>query len=95
MSATHDRLLRQLEQYSPQQIPCRGADADRWITGSPADMWHAAEACQSCPARVACASYAVDANEPAGVWGGTTPKARAGLARQKRRSEITAKEAAA
>lgn len=89
----HDRLLARLEQYSPQQIPCRGADGDRWITGTPADMWHAAEACQSCPARTACASYAVDANEPAGVWGGTTPKERASRARQRRRSEITKQEA--
>ena len=89
----HDRLLRQLEQYSPRAIPCRGADGDRWITGTPADMWFAAEACQACPARVACASYAVEAEELAGVWGGTTPTERAGLARQRRRSEITAKEA--
>lgn len=31
--------------------------------------------------------------EPAGVWGGTTPTERAGLARQRRRSEITRREA--
>ncbi|WP_186304473.1 WhiB family transcriptional regulator [Kocuria palustris] len=95
MSATHDRLLATLEQYHPTQIPCRGPDGDRWITGAPADIWYAQAHCEKCPARVACASYAVDAEEPAGVWGGTTPKARAGLARQRRRSEITAKEAAA
>lgn len=95
MSAAHDRLLQKLEQYSPRAIPCRGADGDRWITGAPADTWHAQARCEKCPARVACASYAVDAEEPAGVWGGTTPKGRAGLARQRRRSEITAKEAAA
>lgn len=95
MSAAHDRLLRALEQYSPQQVPCRGADGDRWITGTAADMWFAAAACQSCPARTACASYAIEAEEPAGVWGGTTPKERASLARQRRRAELTQKEAAA
>lgn len=93
MSGAHDRLLQKLEQYSPQQIPCRGADGDRWITGTPKDLWFAAEACQSCPARTACASYAVEAEEPAGVWGGLTPKERAGLARQRRRSELTKREA--
>lgn len=90
----HDKLLATLQQHSPRQIPCRGDDGDRWISGTPRDTWAAAEACGHCPARIACASYAVDAEEPAGVWGGTTPTERAGLARQRRRSELTAKEAA-
>lgn len=90
----HDKLLATLEHYSPHQIPCRGDEGDRWISGTPRDQWFAADACQPCPARTACASYAVDANEPAGVWGGTTPKERAGLARQRRRSELTTQEAA-
>lgn len=91
----HDRLLATLEQHSPREIPCRGADGNRWITGTPKDNWYAQAHCEKCPARIACASYAVDANEPAGVWGGTTPTERAGLARQRRRSEITRQEAAA
>ncbi|MEW1976949.1 WhiB family transcriptional regulator [Kocuria palustris] len=93
MSATHDRLLATLSEHSPRAIPCRGPDGNRWITGTPRDQWFAAEACQSCPARTACASYAVDAEEVAGVWGGTTPTERAGLARQRRRSELTQREA--
>ena len=92
MSA-HDRLLRTLAEHSPRAIPCRGPDGNRWISGTPKDNWHAQAHCEKCPARIACASYAVDANEPAGVWGGTTPKERAGLARQRRRSEITQREA--
>lgn len=83
----HDQLLQKLEQYDPRQIPCRGDDGDRWISGTPRDQWHAADACQSCPARIACASYAVEAEEPAGVWGGTTPTERASLARQKKLSD--------
>nr|WP_277424633.1 WhiB family transcriptional regulator [Kocuria palustris] len=87
--------MRTLAEYSPRAIPCRGPDGDRWISGTAADMWHAAEACRSCPARIACATYAVDAREPAGVWGGLTPKERASLTTQRRRAELTKKEAVA
>ncbi|WP_158609514.1 WhiB family transcriptional regulator [Kocuria soli] len=98
MSGGHDRLLRKLEEIqrqAPQAIPCRSSNSTAWITGTPQDTWYAQARCQSCPARIACATYAVDAREPAGVWGGLTPKERASLTTQRRRAELTKKEAAA
>jgi WhiB family redox-sensing transcriptional regulator len=39
----------------------------------------AVRACWRCPARAACADYAVAADEPAGVWGGLLPDERVAL----------------
>ena len=37
--------------------------------------------CESCPVLVPCRRYAVDAQEPHGIWGGTTPEERVELRR--------------
>jgi WhiB family redox-sensing transcriptional regulator len=41
----------------------------------------AKQICESCPVLLPCRRYAVDAQEPHGIWGGTTPEER-GLLRR-------------
>ena len=41
----------------------------------------AKQVCESCPVLVPCRRYAVDAQEPHGIWGGTTPEERVELLR--------------
>lgn len=36
----------------------------------------AKQLCKQCPIRLQCLSYAIQANESWGIWGGTTPKER-------------------
>lgn len=58
--------------------PCTVADrySDEWH-GSRAQQARAAASCLDCPAMVECATYARIADEPDGVWGGTTQHERA------------------
>lgn len=80
MTTAHDKLLARLaeiQHFHPHAIACRGAEGHMWITDKPLDMLAAAEACQWCPAKSACGGYALAAEEPAGIWGGMTPKHRA------------------
>jgi WhiB family redox-sensing transcriptional regulator len=35
--------------------------------------------CSTCPVRVQCLNYAIEANEEYGIWGGMTTKERRGL----------------
>ncbi len=42
-------------------------------------MNRAKAVCRACPVRRECLDWAVEANERAGVWGGTTPDERAQL----------------
>lgn len=80
MTTPHDRLLARLEEIqrtSPHAIPCRGTGGERWISDKYPELLAAAEACGTCPAKAACGGYALHADEPAGVWGGLTPKQRA------------------
>lgn len=64
-------------------VPCRTSDAEAWwpdrseVDRLPARM--ALDACGVCDARAACLAYAVAAQEPAGIWGGTTPADRSRL----------------
>jgi WhiB family redox-sensing transcriptional regulator len=39
----------------------------------------AKEICQNCPERVSCLTYAVNTDQPMGIWGGMTPKERKSL----------------
>lgn len=69
----HKQLLEALATYSPTEIPCRASSRPQdWISESSADQTRAAEACLSCPVLGQCATYAISAEEPAGVWGGHT-----------------------
>jgi WhiB family redox-sensing transcriptional regulator len=40
--------------------------------------------CQTCPVRDECLAYAIDNNEPEGVWGGTDPIDRVAIRKARR-----------
>ncbi len=42
--------------------------------------------CARCPVQVECLEYALDNNEPYGVWGGMTPEERKRAAAQRRKA---------
>lgn len=85
MTTAHNRLLKQLEEiqhFDRHAIPCRGPGGEKWISDKYPELLAAAEACGTCPAKAACGGYALHAEEPAGVWGGLTPKQRADRTRK-------------
>lgn len=57
------------------RVPCQLAPS-RWWSTVPGATEAAADACFDCPIMGLCASYALTAREPDGVWGGLTPAAR-------------------
>ena len=63
-------------------------------TGIAADEIEGAKAvCESCPVREACLQFALETNQEAGIWGGTTEDERrrlrrAWLAARRRQSEV-------
>ena len=67
-------------------------DAQKWVGALCSDerydpdLWfehhteqEAKEVCKACPLLLMCAQYAVEANEPFGVWGGLSPTDRRAL----------------
>lgn len=56
--------------------PCAGPARNDWH-GSRKQQQRAALACLDCPILAACKTYALKADEPDGVWGGTTQHQRA------------------
>ncbi len=63
---------------------CKGADPGLWFPRRGGSMDKAKAVCRACPARVPCLNWAVQADERAGVWGGTVPDERARLRRNRR-----------
>lgn len=61
-------------------VPCREGDPESWwpdkknTDAAPTRI--AVHGCWRCPAREACAAYAVAADEREGVWGGMLPDER-------------------
>lgn len=74
----HTRLMVEIEQHEDNglRIPCRGPEGTLWLATNRTHQERAAETCTWCPARDACRAYALRWEEPAGVWGGMTTKAR-------------------
>ena len=67
---------------------CKGADPGvRFpsVNGWPAvkAVGRAKAVCATCPARVGCLEWALEAGETEGVWGGTTPEERAAIRRRR------------
>ena len=58
---------------------CKGQDPAPWFPGRGGSVNQAKAVCWACPVRLECLDWAVEANERAGVWGGTTPDERAQL----------------
>jgi len=55
---------------------CRGAEADAFFPMTRDATQQALVICASCPVRVECLDYALEARERFGVWGGKTEKQR-------------------
>jgi WhiB family redox-sensing transcriptional regulator len=76
-----------------ERAECRGYDPDLFFpvaqfkAGRPlspivrAQVRQAKEMCAICPVRAECLQYALDENEPDGIWGGLTPDERRPLRR--------------
>src|SRR6266536_3619670 len=81
----HDLLFRPDEPGAPSReaVPCRSGRLHRnsWSPQTyEIDDARAAELCRGCPLRAACLEFAL--REPQeGIWGGTSPQARAAARR--------------
>ena len=69
---------------------CRSTDPDLFFpvgtTGSAVDhIASAKEVCRSCPVQEPCLEFAVETNQDAGVWGGTTEDERRQIRRRRAR----------
>lgn len=59
---------------------CAQADPEAWFALGVVQA-QAKRLCQGCPVIEECLEYALTANEPWGVWGGTTARERKGMRR--------------
>jgi WhiB family redox-sensing transcriptional regulator len=60
---------------------CKGQDPGLWFPRPGGSMDGAKAVCRACPAQAQCLNWAVQADERAGVWGGTSPGERAQIRR--------------
>ena len=71
---------------SPIVVPCTNTDPEIWFSDQYEGYDYsrlAKELCRICPARKACAEYAIVAKEQFGVWGGLSPRQRTRIRNQK------------
>ena len=66
--------------------PCQTTDFELWFadTSGVGGSKVAKKLCQQCPVKVECLTYAIDACEPHGIWGGMTVKDRLRIRRNSR-----------
>lgn len=76
------KLQKEIEE-APVIPPCQTSDPDAWFGAvDPLETFHTAtykeakKLCGMCPVQDTCLAYAMEANEPEGVWGGLTPDER-------------------
>ncbi|MBV9593754.1 MAG: WhiB family transcriptional regulator [Actinobacteria bacterium] len=62
--------LDPISRRSPGDLPCQVEDAELWFADTPGELERAKAFCETCPARLACLSGALERREPWGVWGG-------------------------
>lgn len=72
-----------------RQAACAAGGGD-WFGSDTVDVSEEVAICSGCRVRQACLDYALDAGESFGIWGGLTPKERAALVRQLRRTTVAA-----
>ena len=79
---TYIALARAIER-SETIPPCQTTDFELWFaeTSGVGGSRAAKKLCQACPVQVECLTYALDAREPHGIWGGMTVKDRLGIRR--------------
>lgn len=62
--------------------PCMNTDPELWY-GDKDEGYHytrtAKQLCSQCPVQTECLTYALEAREVFGIWGGMTPKERQAL----------------
>lgn len=63
---------------------CHDHPTEWWFPEKGVSSERAVEVCAGCPVRDDCLSYALDQGIDQGVWGGTGPKTRARLRRERR-----------
>jgi len=70
--------------------PCQTTDFDLWFseTSGQGGSQHAKKLCGQCPVQVECLTYALDAQESHGIWGGTTVEQRRKIRRAGKKSAI-------
>lgn len=66
------------------QALCAQTDPNAFFPEKGGSNRPAKATCRSCPVRAECLQYALDNDEPFGVWGGMTRQARQQLAKQQR-----------
>ena len=88
MSRRAEELLKDLNfaiQNTDEGAPCEGRDLLFFPEGHESIQrsatLEAKMVCRSCPFRLACGAYAIAAQEPYGIWGGTTPEERRAISR--------------
>ena len=61
---------------------CRDADPDLFFPSNKEQAKAAVAICATCPVRLDCLDYALDARERFGIWGGTNEKQRRRMLRR-------------
>jgi hypothetical protein len=82
-------LLQEIEEVG--EVPCSNfPDAFHPEPGNGGyqDTLWAKELCSKCPVLQSCRTYAIDALEPFGIWGGLTPIERRTIRRTERNATI-------
>jgi|SRR5690625_1578456 len=75
----HNKLMTEISDthQAGEAVPCMTSKRPLdWISDTPADQRRAAAGCAVCPLAPKCRDYATTFQEPAGVWGGSTPQER-------------------
>jgi WhiB family redox-sensing transcriptional regulator len=79
------KLAKAVEE-SPIVPPCMNTDPELWFGDADEGYYYHRQAkkfCQMCPAKKACAEYAIWAPELHGVWGGLLPRERQAIRNKK------------
>lgn len=63
---------------------CKGMDTEPWFSPDPDGQAYARTVCATCPVRLKCLAWALEAGERFGIWGGLDPYERR-LARRRMR----------
>ena len=74
----YEKLINAIDE-AETIVPCRDSDPELWFLGAAESGFvpkAAIELCNTCPVKDLCATYAIQANEEYGVWGGLTPRQR-------------------
>lgn len=79
----------QLPPFATNEARCAQSDPDEWFPEKGGSTRWALSICRRCPLLEECREWAIEHNEPYGVWGGTTAKQR-DLIRLQRRAGLAA-----